>query len=446
VIVYTPCTPEHGIADDAVQQQARLAVDSRAFPLFTYDPRRGDTLAERLSLQGNPALRDDWSTSPDGTAVDFVTFARSEGRFAPPFRDRWSAQRRDHGDEQRAAGQLAHAAGAGRHRTGAGLNRGLLNWGVFLIAIGVVPLAAQLQIVDAGVAREVLRLWPLILIAVGIGLMLRITALAPLGGLVIAATLGLLLGALLTGGAGAVAGACVGTDRGGGEQASQTGSFVGDRARLDLELSCVELEMSRQPGQEWSVQATLRANRPPLIEASADTLRLRSAEGGGFELFGGAPRQDWRVEMGQQPALDVGLTLNASHARIALNEGSLGSTNATFNASDVRLDMGAATTDPSSSLNSTLNASSATIVLPQSGLTGSLSLNAASLTLCAAPDVGLQLNHRGTLDSENFSAAGLLRSGETWQTDGYSAAARKIELRLSSNLSSLTLDRSGDCP
>ncbi len=85
IIVYTPCQPEHGIGDDASAAQARLAVDSRAFPLFTYDPRRGPTLAERLSLQGNPALREDWYREPDGSLFDFVAFARTEGRFAPHF-------------------------------------------------------------------------------------------------------------------------------------------------------------------------------------------------------------------------------------------------------------------------------------------------------------------------------------------------------------------------
>ena len=85
VIVYAACMPEHGIADDAATRQAKLAVDSRAFPLFTYDPRRGPSTAERLSLQGNPALREDWSTTPDGLPVDFLAFARSEGRFAGHF-------------------------------------------------------------------------------------------------------------------------------------------------------------------------------------------------------------------------------------------------------------------------------------------------------------------------------------------------------------------------
>jgi pyruvate ferredoxin oxidoreductase beta subunit len=85
VIAYAPCMPEHGIADDAASRQAGIAVASRAFPLFTYDPRRGGSFAERLSLQGNPAVKEDWSKSPDGSTFDFVSFARTEGRFGQHF-------------------------------------------------------------------------------------------------------------------------------------------------------------------------------------------------------------------------------------------------------------------------------------------------------------------------------------------------------------------------
>jgi pyruvate ferredoxin oxidoreductase beta subunit len=85
VVVYAGCLPEHGIADDAANRQAKLAVDSRAFPLFTYDPRKGESTAERLSLQGNPATRADWASSPDGNPIDFLAFARTEGRFRQHF-------------------------------------------------------------------------------------------------------------------------------------------------------------------------------------------------------------------------------------------------------------------------------------------------------------------------------------------------------------------------
>lgn len=83
---YTTCQPEHGVGDNMATDQARLAVDSRAFPLLVFDPRKGDRIKERLSLQGNPALKEDWWKNPKtGEVVDFITFARSEGRFAKHF-------------------------------------------------------------------------------------------------------------------------------------------------------------------------------------------------------------------------------------------------------------------------------------------------------------------------------------------------------------------------
>ena len=86
VNVFTTCQPEHGVADNMARHQAKLAVDSRAFPMFIYDPRKGDTIRDRLSLQGNPAVKEDWYTiKKTGETIDFITFARSEGRFAKQF-------------------------------------------------------------------------------------------------------------------------------------------------------------------------------------------------------------------------------------------------------------------------------------------------------------------------------------------------------------------------
>ncbi len=86
VSVYTTCQPEHGVGDNMSAHQSRLARDSRAFPVFIFDPRKGERLSERISLQGNPAIRDDWYTNPrTGKPLDFVEFARTEGRFARQF-------------------------------------------------------------------------------------------------------------------------------------------------------------------------------------------------------------------------------------------------------------------------------------------------------------------------------------------------------------------------
>jgi pyruvate-ferredoxin/flavodoxin oxidoreductase len=86
LIAYTTCQPEHGVGDDQSLVQEKLAVDSRAFPLLVYDPRKGERLRECLSLAGNPAMKEDWYVDPrNNQPVDFIKFTRSEGRFARHF-------------------------------------------------------------------------------------------------------------------------------------------------------------------------------------------------------------------------------------------------------------------------------------------------------------------------------------------------------------------------
>ncbi len=96
--IYAVCPPEHGVGDDRAAEQARLAVESRAYPLFRYDPDLGTTFSECVSLEGNPAMEGDW---PEYTLayvddanqaqkmtlpMTFADFALTEGRFAKQFR------------------------------------------------------------------------------------------------------------------------------------------------------------------------------------------------------------------------------------------------------------------------------------------------------------------------------------------------------------------------
>jgi pyruvate ferredoxin oxidoreductase beta subunit len=84
--VYTTCQPEHGVPDCNSTHQAKLAVEARAFPIFIYDPRKGERISERLSLVGNPAQKEDWWTPPQtDKPFTFIDFARTEGRFAKQF-------------------------------------------------------------------------------------------------------------------------------------------------------------------------------------------------------------------------------------------------------------------------------------------------------------------------------------------------------------------------
>ena len=103
--LYTSCQPEHGIGDDMGHHQAKLAVESRAYPLFRYDPDRGNTVAECLDLDGNPAASLDWPVAKVRYVergrekemeipTTFVDFAVTETRFRKHFRkvprDAWN--------------------------------------------------------------------------------------------------------------------------------------------------------------------------------------------------------------------------------------------------------------------------------------------------------------------------------------------------------------------
>ena len=56
------------------------------------------------------------------------------------------------------------------------IRRGYLGWGVFLILVGAVPLAVRAGYLTDDQIGRLWSLWPLILIGIGVGLILRRTA------------------------------------------------------------------------------------------------------------------------------------------------------------------------------------------------------------------------------------------------------------------------------
>jgi hypothetical protein len=77
------------------------------------------------------------------------------------------------------------------------VHRALLYTGVFLVAIGGVLVAADASGVAGATIVDALRLWPLAVIAVGTGLVLRQSRFSLQGGLIAAALPGLVLGGVI---------------------------------------------------------------------------------------------------------------------------------------------------------------------------------------------------------------------------------------------------------
>ncbi len=103
--LYAACQPEHGVGDDKSHEQSRLAVESRAYPLFRYDPDGGANPADCFDLEGNPGIDSDWpvyslrymESGREKTMelpMTFADFAVTENRFRKHFRvapqDTWN--------------------------------------------------------------------------------------------------------------------------------------------------------------------------------------------------------------------------------------------------------------------------------------------------------------------------------------------------------------------
>jgi pyruvate-ferredoxin/flavodoxin oxidoreductase len=96
--IYAVCPPEHGVGDDKSVDQSKLAVEGRAYPLFRFDPDAGTTFQECVSLEGNPAIEQDWPTytlkyRDEGgleqsmtLPMTFADFAATEARFLKQFK------------------------------------------------------------------------------------------------------------------------------------------------------------------------------------------------------------------------------------------------------------------------------------------------------------------------------------------------------------------------
>lgn len=95
--LYTTCQPEHGVGDDLGVNQAKLAVESRAYPIFKYNPDEGVKANEAFDLSGNPSINEIWpiyKLKYNENGVDkemdvpmtFADFAITEARFRKHFR------------------------------------------------------------------------------------------------------------------------------------------------------------------------------------------------------------------------------------------------------------------------------------------------------------------------------------------------------------------------
>jgi hypothetical protein len=317
------------------------------------------------------------------------------------------------------------------------IDHGTLGWGVFLVVLGAVPLA-----VNQGWLPADLRwweLWPLILVGIGIGILLRRGPFGWLGGLVVAATFGAIIGGGLSGAfiLGGFSGGCLGGT--GDAFPAQSGNLGSGSATVALDMGCGDLTVSTATGSSWTIGGSSDHGRAPIVHATSDTVSAKIDETGG--LFGA--RSKWTVTLPTAPQLALNVAQNAGSARLDLEGANLASADIHVNAGDGRIDL---TGTSPASLSLDVNAGSARVQLPNASMTGDLTVNAGSISICTAPGTALRLRANDNITAGfNYDKRGLVRSGSTWTSPDYDSATVKIDLSTTANAGSFTLAPEEGC-
>jgi hypothetical protein len=316
-------------------------------------------------------------------------------------------------------------------------HRGLLFWGLALITGGAVALAAQQGLIDQDLLAGAWRLWPLILVAIGVSILLAATPFAVVGTVIAALVVGAAGGALIAVGPGVAA--CGGADPGG--LSTETGSF-GEAAEVSLDFNCGTLEVGTTDGAEWSVASGRRDGDPARITADAARLHVASSENDGW--WGGGGRQHWIVGLPTATAYQLEITPNAADATIDLGGGRFTSVTLQPNAGSVHLDLTDAEVD---GLDLSLNAGSVDVTIgTRMSMDASMSVNAGSIEVCTADGVALSVTTDANISfSHNLDESDLRHVGDTWSTPDYADATDQVHIDLDGNAASFELNPEGGC-
>ena len=324
------------------------------------------------------------------------------------------------------------------------IRRGYLGWGVFLILTGAVPLAVRSGYLTDDQIGRLWTLWPLILVGVGVGLILNRTRFEFIGGIIVAATLGLMAGGFLSGGIGTLSTGACGQDAGTTAFPTRDGTFLPSGGSIDIEADCGNVTIGVAAGDGWRVEGEDGDGIGPDIDATEAAVRVRPRDDGGAPFWALGKRDTWRVTVPGAVRTDVDLHLNAGQATLDLSGALVGTVGLRLNAGSATIDLESA--EAVAGIDIQLNAGSLGLTLPHVSTTGTIHANAGAVRLCAPPGVALKLHTQESIvASYDYDDHGLVQDGSTWTTPGFDTAPQKIELRTEANAGSFVLDPEDGC-
>jgi Domain of unknown function (DUF5668)/Putative adhesin len=317
-------------------------------------------------------------------------------------------------------------------------NRGFLFWGLGFVTAGLVALAIQAGYLDKAAMAEAWRLWPLLLVVLGVALILSRTPFALLGTALAAVVIGGGVGSVIAVGPG-FASNC--GDSPPSALQDHTGT-LGASASLNWQLNCGTLDVRMSQGFTWQASVGSTGSHQPGVDAATDHLDVASADqGGGFLVDQG--RERWVLELPSATTYDAEIHINASKGTMDLTDAKFSTLSLQPNAADLVINVGGASAQR---VDLQVNAGSVSLVANNgTSLSGTIEVNAGSVQLCAPSDAGLRITASGTAFGTNLGDTALTRSGDTWESAAYTQSAHQVTLTVHGNAASFDLNPPGGC-
>ena len=317
------------------------------------------------------------------------------------------------------------------------VNRRFLYAGVFLLAIGAVLVVADLNLVNTPILLDALRLWPLAIVAIGVGIVVRRTQFGLGGGMLAAAVPGLVLGSAL-----AATPRFVGDCGERGEPsnvATRDGSFDGP-ASVSVTTACGTLTVTTAPGTGWRFDATNTAGRSPLINSSARSLSIEETEQDDWRVLNGG-RNTWDLTLPTSELSELSVTVDAGRSRVNLPGAQLQSLALEANAGEFVVDASRASI---ADITANLNLGVLSIHLPEGAdVTGSIEVGGGELQVCTSPGTGLRVTTRGT--PHEVHVEGVEQDGSSWQNAEYRSATHRADIDVEVDFGVVEINPIGGC-
>lgn len=298
--------------------------------------------------------------------------------------------------------------------------RGGLVGPVMLIGLGIVFLLNNLGLLSWDVWPALLRLWPILLI--GLGLDLLVGRRSVIGSLLVAiALLAVMLGAIWWASSGSL-----GPGSPGSQELNQP---LGDarRAEIAIAMAVGKLTVGAQTEPGGLVEGTI-------VQGERDELRREFTVRGDTAVFRlrGEPRDGWAAPFGQRgEAITWDLRLNPQvPTRLEINTGAA---SATIDLSRLAV----------SDLDINVGVGATRLTLPEYGrLQAQLKAGVGETNVIIPAGVAARIQANTGIGNVRLEGT-FERSGNVYTTPGYNSAADRVDLHVSGGIGSVTVTQAG---